>query len=234
MKKAKFPFWMQITAILLAGVLTSGAVFFLMWGKGKPQEEDRQRYTVTFAYQDGTVIETKEVTQGKGVFPPELKGQGVFRGWSAGINNIQRDIEVHPNYYSNEEDNLFCFDSVYVQEGKEFSLDIRLRGKVSVSAGELILEYDPEVLDFLGAEDMQKCTVEEETEGTVMLRFSSEEPIKEAMRFAGLRFLAKEKDAYFTEVSLKTRNVFIVAQGQELPADHATLNNKVFFMQEVE
>lgn len=113
-RKIGIPFWVQILAILLVGVLASGVVLLLAPDKQQtaPQETVVQ-HTVTFAYQDGTVIETKTVEEGKGVFPPVLETNGVFRGWSAGFNAVKADIEVHPVFYNIKEENLFYFDSVY-------------------------------------------------------------------------------------------------------------------------
>ena len=234
MKKIRIPFWMQIAAILLAGILASGAAFWIAQEyMSNRQTEELEKHTVTFAYLDGTVIEIKEVTHGKGVFPPELTDEGVFRGWSNGFNAVVADVEAHPVYHSITENNLFHFDSVYVQEGNEFTLDICVGGHVSVSSGELTLEYDAEVLEFLDSKDMVKCTVSESTKGELVICFNSDTVIKTETLLSQLRFRAKEKDAYATEVILKASNIKVVAEGQELPADCATINNKVFFIQEV-
>ena len=234
MKKIRIPFWLQIVAISLAGVLASGVAFWITQEYvSSRQNEELETHTVTFAYLDGTVIETKEVAHGKGTFPPELSNKGVFRGWSAGFNIVENDIEVHPIYYTIKENNLFYFDSVYIQEGKEFSLDVCVGGHVSVSSGELTLRYDPNVLDFLGSDDVKFCTVTESTMGELVICLEGKTAIKTQTLLSQLRFLAKEKDAYSTEITLKASNVKVIADGQEMPADCATINNKVFFLQEV-
>lgn len=226
---------MQIAAILLAGILASGAAFWIAREyASKRQNENLAKHTVTFAYQDGTVIETKEVTHGKGVFPPKLTEKGVFRGWSNGFNAVVADIEAHPVYHNITENNLFHFDSVYVQEGNEFTLDICVGGYVSISSGELSLEYDAEVLEFLDSKDMVKCTVSESTKGELVICFNSDAVIKTETLLSQLRFRAKEKDVYATEVTLQASNVKTVVEGQEIPAECATINNKIFFLQEVE
>lgn len=234
MRKIRIPFWIQIVAILLAGVIASGVAFLIARNSiTTHQNESQEKHTVTFAYLDGTVITTKEVSHGKGVFPPELTDEGVFRGWSNGFNAVVADVEAHPVYHSITENNLFYFDSVYVQEGTEFSLDICVGGYVSVSSGELTLEYDVEVLEFLELKDMVQCAVSETTKGELVICFNSDTAIKTETLLSQLRFVAKEKDAYATEVILKASNIKVVAEGQEMPADCATINNKVFFLQEV-
>ena len=235
MKKIRIPFWLQIIAIFLVGILASGVAFWIAKDiVSNRQSETMEKHTVTFAYQDGTIIETKEVSHGKGVFPPQLADKGVFRGWSSGFNIVEADVEAHPVYHTIAENNLFYFDSVYVQEGKEFSLDLYVGGQVSISSGELTLAYDTDVLDFVGTSDGGPCTVAETTEGEIVLRFDSDTTIKEEALLSQLRFYAKEKDAYATEVVLKASKMMVVAEGQEIPADCATINNKVFFLQEVE
>lgn len=234
MKKIKIPFWIQIVTILLIGVIASGAAFWIAQRiVAKQQEKNVEKHTVTFAYLDGTIIETKEVSHGKGVFPPALKDEGVFRGWSTDFNAVQNDIEAHPVYYAIKENNLFYFDSVYVQEGKEFSLDVYVNGYVNVSSGKLTLQYDTEVLEYIDSKNIECCTVTESTKGTIVIQLNSEEVIKEQSLLSQVRFYAKEKDAYSTEITLKASDMQVVVEGQEIPADCATINNKVFFLQEV-
>lgn len=234
MKKTAVPFWLQIVAILLVGIIVSGAAFLIAQKHIiERQNENLERHKVTFAYLDGTVIETKEVPYGKGVFPPALTDEGVFRGWSKGFNAVVTDIEVHPVYHTITENNLFCFDSVYVKEGEEFALDLRIAGHVSVSSGELTLKYDTEVLKFLKSKNVQQCTITEPVDGELKIVFDSEDPIKMETTLSQLYFFAKEKNVYNTEIILKASNVKVVADGEKIPADCATINNKVFFMQEV-
>ena len=228
-KKLRIPFWMQITAILLAGVLASAAV----WASGN-RKADLPRYTVTFAYQDGTIIDTREVTEGRGVCPPEIPCEGVFRGWSGAINMVTGNVEVHPMIYDFAVDNFFYFHSVYVEEGTDFSLDVLLGGNVAVSSGELTMLYDPEVMEYLGCQNAAHCTITEAAEGELKISFNCAETLREAMTLVKLNFHALEKDAYATEVILQAKEMKIVTNGEEVPADCATINNKVYFLQEVE
>lgn len=235
MKKIRVPFWAQIAAIFLAGILASGVAFWVAQKYvSNRQNENLEKHTVTFAYQDGTVIETKEVTHGKGVYPPKLADKGVFRGWSCGFNIVETDVEAHPVYHTITENNLFYFNSVYVQEGNTFFLNLCVGGNVSVSSGELTLMYDVDVLDFLGSEKTQQCTVTEPTKGKLVIQIESDTVIKTETLLSQLQFLAKEKDVYSTELMLQASDMKSFADGQEIPSDCATINNKVFFLQEVE
>lgn len=228
--KKKLPFWLQIVSILLLGVIASVIAYSAANGL---KTEDLQTHTVTFAYQDGTVIESKQVKHGKGVFPPELTDEGVFRGWSTGFNAVTADVEAHPVYYSISEDNLFYFDSVYVQEGKEFSLDVCIGGRVSVISAELTLQYDPDVLEFRQTDGSDGCTVTEEEKGTIKLSVQLDEAVKEETLLQQLTFFAKKKDAYSTQIDLSAAQVYTVANGQQITADYATINNRIYFLQEV-
>lgn len=229
-KRKGIPFWLQITMILLLGVVASLVVRMVYSGT----DANLPQYTVTFAYQDGSVIDTKEVTEGNGVYPPEYVGDGIFRGWSGGFNNVTADVEVHPILHGISEDNFFYFHSVYVEEGKKFTLDVHLGGRVNISSGELTVFYDPEVLEYLEAAPMDCCEAELVGEGELKLTFSSQEPIREEKLLAKLHFRALEKNAYSTEVQLQAKNMKIVTAEGEEPADCATINNKVYFLQEVE
>lgn len=226
--KKKVPLWAQVIAILLIGVLTSCAV----WLIGRDQK--MERHNVTFAYGDGTVIEKKEVKDGQGVFPPILKLENtVFRGWSSPINYVTQDIEVHPSLYTIVEDNLFYIDAAYVKEGKKLKLPLMLGGQVNVSSGELTVEYDPEVLTLNKAENNNVCKANTTASGVLTITFSSEEILTQTTQLTTLEFYAKKKDVYATEIVLSGTKVTVVVNGKEKPADFATINNKVYFLQEV-
>lgn len=245
-KKTQIPFWIQILAILLVGVLASVIVLFVVPSLNYNNEEPGTtetstqpdtgdgEYTVTFAYQNGTVIEKKTVTKGKGVFPPMPKGDDVFRGWSGAFNSVQSDVEVHPIFHSITEDNLFYFNSVYVQEGEEFTLDVYVGGRVNVSSGKLTLNYDPEVLEYKHSDDNGISSVSETKAGELVINFSSDTNFDEKTMLSQITFFAKEKDAYATQVDLSAKDVKVLSGGQEMSADFATINNKIYFLQEVE
>ena len=230
-KRTCISFWIQITGILLVGVITS--VVVLIMADHHDTQENVQTYTVTFADLDGTVIETIEVERGKGVHPPKLSYEGVFRGWSGAFNAVTADIEVHPQFHTITETNLFYFDTVYAEEGKTFALDLRVGGKVNVSSGTLTICYDTDVLTFQKADGMGDCTVTEDKAGELVIVFDGKTPITTQALLTQLQFRAERKDAYCTELSLSASDMKVVVDGQELPADCATINNKVYFLQEV-
>lgn len=233
-KKISIPFWTQILSILLIGVLASGIVLLFVLNKPpNKSKENMEKHTVTFAYLDGTIIETKTVEKGKGVFPPILKNDGVFRGWSSAFNAVEKDIEVHPIFYHIKEENLFYFDSVYVQEDKKFTLDVYVGGKVNVSSGTITLSYDPEVLEYIQANGLEDLSVAEDQSGELKISFNNNTPLKEKTLISQLTFYAKKKDAYATQANLTASDMKTIVAGQDQTADCATINNKIYFLQEV-
>lgn len=234
-RKISIPFWAQISGILLIGVLASAIVFLCAPDKSEePLNEKQSEHIATFAFQDGTVIERKTVKNGKCVFPPSLESEGVFRGWSGDFNGANGDIEVHPVFYNIVEENLFYFDSVYVKEGEEFTLDLYIGGTVNASSGTIVLNYDPDVLKYKESDGMESVKVKKQKTGELRISFDCDTPLKEETLLTQLTFYAKEKDAYSTQVNLTASDVqcFIVDEAQD--ATYATINNKIYFLQEVE
>lgn len=237
-KKAKkqrpFPFWLQIVSILLCGVLVSGGVYFVM-RNGSETEKNREtkKYMVTFAYQDGTVIDTRQVEEGKGVFPPEFKTDHVFQGWSTALNAVRADVEAHPLVYEIADENLFYFNSVYVKEGSEFTIELMLAGTVCISSAEITISYDAEVTEYIKSADADCCTVTEGEKGSLLLRLNSETPLTEKCLLSQITFQAKEKDVYSTQINLSCTNPMLGEAGLETPATASTINNRIYYLQEV-
>lgn len=234
-KKRGIPFWLQIILILLCGALVSGAVYLLTQSKlAAEREAKKPRYTVTFAYQDGTVIDTRQVKEGAGTFPPEFETDGVFRGWSGAFNEVKSDVEVHPMTYELAGDeNLFCFDSVYVQEGETFSITVQLAGDVNISTAEIGVDYDTEVMEYIQASPKAFCTVSESEAGTLLLTLDSGAPITEETALATITFRAKKMDVYSTQINLRCISGTLSVDGKETPATVTTINNKIYYLQEV-
>ncbi len=231
-RRIKIPFWIQIVLILFTGVLLSCIVLII--GNSITQtKQEIVNHTVTFAYLDGTIIETKTVEDGKGVVPPDMDNDGVFRGWSAGFNKVKSDIEVHPIFYNALEENLFYFDSLYVKEGTKFILNVYVGGNVDVSTGTLSLSYDTEVLKYKKAETSEISEVSEDKSGEITINLDSKTPLKEKTLIAQLAFYAKKKDAYSTYIDLTVKNAETIVAGQQKPVAFATIKNKIYFLQEV-
>lgn len=234
-KTARLPLGAQIGLILLAGVIVSLVVWIACRNHTSVQADTvaGERYTVTFAYSDGTVIQTATVEEGKGVYPPKPVSEEVFRGWNGAVNNVTNHTEVHPLFYTINENNLFYFDAVYAEEGTQFTVDVYVAGRVSLSAGVLSVSYDPEVLEYVSCAEGAGVTVSESQSGELELSLSFDEAAKEKTLLTQLTFYAKPKDAYATRVDLKADEMKVVVDGQTMPADCATINNKIFFLQEV-
>lgn len=214
-------------AIILVGVIATLSVVFYF------QDKNTERYTVTFAYSDGTLIEKKQVKAGKGVFPPNIETNDVFRGWDMEINEVTQDIEAHPMIYTIVEDNLFYFDSVYVKEGKRFIVDLFVAGNVNVSKGEILLEYDPEVIEYKKYDGLELSIIEKPEDGQLSIKFNSNSVLSKKTELAKITFYAKKKDVYATQINLISKETKVVSDKDEVVVDNATINNKIFYLQEV-
>ena len=121
-----------------------------------------------------------------------------------------------------------------MQEDTRFDLDVYIAGQVSLSSGTLFLSYDPEVLEYVESEDAEQVTATETEAGELEIHFDYDTGIKEKTQLSKLTFYAKPKDAYATRVDLKAGEMKVTVNGQEQPADCATINNKIYFLQEVD
>lgn len=243
----QIPFWLEIVLILFLGVIASAAVYIVGSSTRTATSESAQSserwedtidptrvHKVRFAYSDGTVIAEADVHEGKGVVPPPLETDAVFRGWSSQIGRVLSDKEVHPMFYSIVEENLFYFNSAYVLNGTDFSLPIILSGNVNISAGELTIRYDAQVLHYQDAACMDGCTVHMKEEGTLILSFETSDVLTEKTILGILDFNADGADVISTDVLLEANRGRIQTDDAEKPVVFSTINNKVYFLQEVE
>lgn len=233
--KIVLPFWLQILAIIVVGIIFSVVVFLIISSVlNKDKESNVEKHSVTFAYQDGTVIDTKKASDGKGIFPPDFETNGVFRGWSGAINNVTSDIEVHPILMDISDENLFYFDSLYVKEGDEFAIDLLLAGEVNLSSADLTVSYDTDVMEYVKSDSKDYCEIKEGEEGVLNFILSSDIPITEKTLLSQITFRSKEMDVYASQIDLSCKNGKIVKEGKEQPTTVSTINNKIYYLQEVE
>ena len=236
-QRKPMPFWLQIFLILLCGAVLSGIVLLAVRSinaKKHPAsaEENLPEHTVTFAWQDGTVIDTRQVREGHGVFPPAFETDDVFQGWSTNINEVTSDIEAHPLIYQINDENLFYFNALYVNEGEPFTIDIFLGGAVNISAAKLEIAFDSEVMDLLEHSEDACCTVEETKDGLLTLTLDSAEPLVEKTKLCSIRFMALEKDVYSTKITLSLTDPELVTAGGASPVTGTTINNEIYYLQE--
>lgn len=235
--KDTIPFPIQISLILLCGVLMSALAATVIRGRPSVDATTANRdpmYQVIFALQDGTIIEEKSVHEGKGVMPPEYAVDGVFRGWNAPFNAVTSNVETHPMIYQVADENLFCFDSVYVKEGEQFTIRLNLVGTVNISSADLTIEYDPMVMDYVASKNAACCATHEIESGRLRMELRSERPVNETMLLSEITFFAKPEDVYSTQINLHCTNGILKIGAAETPTAVSTLNNKIYYLQEVE
>lgn len=197
------------------------------------QEINSEKFVVKFAYLDGSIIEEKKVKSGKGIMPPKLESDDVFLGWSAAVNNIESDIELHPQFYNIVEDNLFYFDSQYVKEGKNVQIDVYVGGNVNFNKGELFIDYDNAILHYKKSNCADGVSASNEEDGKIKISIDSSFPIKEKTLLTSITLSTQKADVFSTEILLTADDVTYVENGKDKPAVFATINNKIYFLQEV-
>ncbi len=229
-------FWFEIALILLCGIIVSFIVYYTVHRtKAKKQKENTQKYTVTFTDTNGNVLETRQVSEGKGVFPPAFETEDVFRGWNCSFNKMYADVETYPmTYQILDDENLFYFDSVYVLEGEEFTIDLMLSGRVNISSAGLMMEYDSDVMEYIDASNEDWVEVKKAGDGKLEITLESDTPLRESAFLTQLTFRTKPKDVYSTQISLNCEYGVLMSQESEYPATVSTLNNKIFYLQEVD
>lgn len=235
-KRESIPFPIQIILILLFGVVLSIIAVAIIRERFNPNNKDLidSVYLVTFAQQDGTIIETKTVHEGKGVTPPEYETEGVFRGWSNPFNAVTSNVETHPMVYQVADENLFCFNSVYAKEGEQFTIQLNLTGAVYISDADLIIEYDPLVMDYVFSNCAECCAVSEAESGKLNVEMRTEYPVDEEIQLAELTFYAKPENVYSTQINLRCMNGTLKTGTKAFPVTVSTINNKIYYLQEVE
>lgn len=197
-------------------------------------DKNAERYTVTFVQADDTVIEQRKVKTGYGTIPPAYETEGVFRGWNTAINCIQSDIEAHPMVYDIVEKNLFYFDSQYVQEGKDFTLGLFLGGDVNLSNAEIELTYDPRMMEYKKANGAESCIISLTEDGTVLMTVDCDCNLSQKTKIADIVFNAKKEDVYSSEIQLSAKNVLCISSDKRISEECATINNKIYYLQEVD
>jgi len=256
-RRSRIPYALQIIIILGIGALASLLILVIGRTHGhketenntKPsdadiaaveayEKEDRtahasESYKVTFLHDNGTVLEEKTVKYGYGVIPPIFETEGVFRGWNKPINYVTCNIETQPLVYDIVETNLFYFDSVYVREGTSFTLPLKVSGDVAVCSGRIELNYDPEVMDYIEDVSVDFCEVKKGKTGQLIITFDSNENLTEETELSQLSFFAKEKEVQQTRISLKAADTLVLQNGERISADNATVNNNIYYLQEV-
>lgn len=227
--KVNIPFWGQMAIILGIGIVISAAILII--SKNGSNNIPTNKYTVRFCTEAGRLIEAKQVTENEGVIPPEVIEQGyIFRGWSRPINNINSDTEVTPLYQKiNGETNYIFYNTKYVKEGEDFEIPILLGGNIDIKSGQIIIEYDEKAFELNDVTGNAVSTYKEE-DGKIIIELDTSHINETISDFINLKMYANEIDAYYTGFDISAN----LTNQKNNVADYATLNNKIFFIQEGE
>ena len=109
-----------------------------------------------------------------------------------------------------------------------------LTGEVNISSAELTVSFDTNVMECVGTNGENHCSVLNEGDGKLIVYLNSDEPLKEKSLISEIRFKALKKDVYSTQIDLSCKNAKVSQLGVDVPATASTLNNKVYYLQEVD
>ena len=108
-----------------------------------------------------------------------------------------------------------------------------LGGTVNLSSGEVILVYDEDVMEYKSYQALKSVGITKTGKGELTIKLDSNEPIIQKTELAQIKFRARKANAEFTQAVLSAKSAKLVLGGDEKTVDCATINNKIFFMQEV-
>ena len=222
---------MGTIAILLAGVLISGGIVL------SRQEPAGPVYTLDFLDENGDLLEQVEVPHGGCAIPPELEHVNdsvSFRCWHQRLYNITASTELRPVYQDlRQYQNVFYMDTRYAKLGERVEAELWLGGKIRLSAVELTLLYDPEVLlDFQCDTEGSPFRVTASEPGSVTLCLDSDMNLTEAMTAATIRFVVSKDgdDLEMTKILMEMHNPAMITEGGVSSTDGTTVQGEIYFL----
>ena len=153
-----------------------------------------ETYTVTFVDYDGTtVLGTDTVARGKRAKLPAnpTRNGYIFAGWQGGYENVTSDQTVQALYVSEDASNIFLIDSVTVNAGDTFTLELNLTGTVKLLTFDMCLYYDASVLEVISYDDQEVTINHLADEGMFVFNHSQDKN--------------RTKDKYLTEITFRVK-----------------------------
>ena len=107
--------------------------------------------SVVFTDKDGNILAEQKVYSGNAALPPEAPAvaNSIFVNWDADFTHIIGDTVISPVYTEENAENLFTVSSCSVDLDEEVKVRISLGGTVNLSAYDMRLQYDADVLEFV-------------------------------------------------------------------------------------
>lgn len=180
---------------------------------------------VTFADKDGNTLAEQQVYSGNAALPPEAPAVAskVFVGWDADFTKIADDTVISPVYTAENTSNLFNVSSCSAAAGEEIKVRVALGGTVNLSAYDMRLQYDADVLEFVSLDaefSMDVVANHVASGGYIRFNYSSRTNRTRAGDILEVTFRVKEDlPAQGTAIRLSpVEVVFVDAASGNLPA----------------
>lgn len=210
--------------ILLIGATLSSLILLQPW--------NTVYHTVSFYDQNGELTESCRVKDGSAVIPPAIFLEGYrFKDWSGQLHKVTGDMEVYPLFSEvGTERNVIYADTVYNRIDKPISVIPTISGTVDTCGFEIEMGFDSELLRFKDAEPIiEGITITQESEGLLILRWSSERSLKAETQLARITFEATVKDgAYGTTIPFLTREIYRQDEGDRVYTDSTAYDAKLY------
>ncbi len=173
-------------------------------------DENLKTFTVNFYDENGNVLESKSVKEGKSALPPDYsKEDYIFKGWNGLLFSIASDIDVYPNIEPLAEDkNIIFADAVYTQNGQPLTVSAKLSGEVNCCDFVIEASYDSELLSFKEIRNaINGLTAEDKKdEGMVILKYSGE-TISEQTLISDMVFDVNMEGMYSSKLVFATKEI---------------------------
>lgn len=241
-----------IIILILAVVLAAAIVSLIILGQREEPGVDqgsnsnsvsKDQYTVTFYSNDGTVLKIDSVEKGKTANPPaepQMLYETVFQSWDTDISSVKKNLEVRPICEDvKEKQNIFAIEGAYGKSGGTVIVPIRLCGEVCVSAFDMTISYDSNVLDLISVSEDGAVLYNDEIPGKIRLNYVSTDNTVADVDICFLEFSIKaptgqipvnlemhsiyackdsleseNDDLYVPEYSIINGNVYVLPKGE--------------------
>lgn len=191
-------------------------------------------YTVNFYDSDGLRIASRRIPSGQPVLPPDITREGsVLKCWSQSLYGVDRDMDVHPVFQSFEQaKNTVYADAVYADISEDFVVTVCLGGDVDCCAFSIIAAYDSDLLQLVSVTPLEEniTAVNGPKAGTFTLTRSGTDMLNHPLPLAELRFVAKERGSYETNLPMQTREIYTIRNEIQSYTDSSAYDASMFLL----
>jgi len=153
----------------------------------------------------------------------------VFRSWDHNLSSIKENMEIHPIMENMAEiDNAVWINTVYVNGGDSFWVEVHLGGHIECEGLNIGLSYDPDTLTYLGYDAQELFGTDNEEKGFLEIPCTFSTQLSEDTVLAKLHFQAKKVNFLRAVLVLDPVGVRNTENGEEVKADTTSVNGWVY------